>query len=249
VCDHGRHKGIYRISMIAINSRVAKSAMIDLNPQTLFHIAAGTVSLLGGAVAMVARKGGATHRLAGNAFAAGMLAMCASGVLLAILIDERFTILIGLFSAYLVATGWLAAHRPIGARDWRDFALATAAVCIALGYVAAGLAPSNDNFPAAAYYVVAGLVGFAAAMDARLFLTSRVSAGARLARHLWRMCMALTIASASTFLGQQDEFPEVLQVGFAWALPSLAVLAAMVFWLVRSQSRRPPKLGVQRPVN
>jgi uncharacterized membrane protein len=211
--------------------------MIDLNPQTLFHIAAGSAAILSGAVAMVARKGGPTHKRAGQVFTLSMLAMCASGVLLAVLIDERFTVLIGLFSIYLVCTSWLAAHRPAGVRDWRDGALMSAGLGIAGGYAFLGLNPPNDYFPAGAYFFMAALVTFAAAWDLRLVLGQTLGAGARLARHLWRMCTALAIASASVFIGQQDEFPAMFKWGWVWMAPTLATLAAMVFWLVKVQRR------------
>ena len=60
----------------------------------------------------------------------------------------------------------------------------------------------------------------------------------RLARHLWRMCFALFIAAASFFLGQADEFPEPLRIPALLALPVLAVLLAMLYWLWRVRIRR-----------
>jgi hypothetical protein len=57
------------------------------------------------------------------------------------------------------------------------------------------------------------------------------------------MCAALTIAAFSFFLGQQDEFPLALQ-GPQNALPPLAVLATMIFWLVKL--RRPSQRAAGR---
>jgi hypothetical protein len=60
-----------------------------------------------------------------------------------------------------------------------------------------------------------------------------IHGAARLRRHLWRMCVALFIASGSFFLGQADEFPRALRITPLLALPVLAVLATMIYWLRR----------------
>ena len=54
-----------------------------------------------------------------------------------------------------------------------------------------------------------------------------------MARHLWRLSAALTIASGSFFLGQQRVMP-VFMRGSPWLfVPVVAPLLLMVFWLVR----------------
>jgi hypothetical protein len=51
------------------------------------------------------------------------------------------------------------------------------------------------------------------------------------------MLTALAIAALSFFIGQADEIPAALR-GPHLSIPPLAVLALLVFWLVRV--RRPP---------
>ncbi|HEU0014094.1 MAG TPA: hypothetical protein VFQ45_10445, partial [Longimicrobium sp.] len=62
---------------------------------------------------------------------------------------------------------------------------------------------------------------------------------ARLARHLWRMCWAMWIATGSFFLGQADELPERLRVWPALIFLAVVPLLAMLYWLVRIRIRRP----------
>lgn len=64
-----------------------------------------------------------------------------------------------------------------------------------------------------------------------------ILAPARLARHLWRMCLALFIAAGSFFVGQADEIPQALR-GPHLMVPPLAALALMAFWLVRVRQAR-----------
>ncbi len=60
----------------------------------------------------------------------------------------------------------------------------------------------------------------------------------RLVRHPWRMSFALFIASMSFFLGQADEFPEALRIPALLAVPALAPLVIMLYWLWRVRIRR-----------
>jgi len=66
-----------------------------------------------------------------------------------------------------------------------------------------------------------------------MILRGGLSRSARIARHLWRMSAALTIASGSFFLGQQRIMPAFMQ-GSPWLfVPAIAPLLLMVFWLIR----------------
>ena len=60
---------------------------------------------------------------------------------------------------------------------------------------------------------------------------------ARLKRHLWRMSVALFIASASFFLGPVRRIPEPLRVPALRLIPFL-VLATMAYWLWRYRRTR-----------
>jgi hypothetical protein len=64
-----------------------------------------------------------------------------------------------------------------------------------------------------------------------------LSGSARVARHLWRLSAALTIASGSLFLGQQRNMPASIQ-GSPWLFaPVIAPLLLMVFSLIRIRLR------------
>jgi uncharacterized membrane protein len=210
-----------------------------MNSFTLFHVAAGSVGLLSGAVALSVRKGGSLHAKAGTAFFAAMLAMAGTGAAIAASISERGTAVIGLFTCYLVTTSWLTARRRDGVaggyeRAGLGVALACAAAMLAFGLIAS-TSPTGrfDSLPAAAHYPFAMLAALAAGLDLNFILRGRLARHQRIARHLWRMCAALAIAAFSFFLGQQDEFPAAWRGLAIWFVPPLAVLAAMVFWLVR----------------
>ena len=60
----------------------------------------------------------------------------------------------------------------------------------------------------------------------------------RLARHLWRMCFALFIAALSFFIGQAKVIPKPIRVSGLLAIPVLAVLVTMLYWMWRVRVRR-----------
>ena len=206
---------------------------------TLVHIAFGSAALLAGAGAMTFRKGGRLHAKAGTVFLAAMLIMALTGSVMATMRVERGTAVIGLLTAYLVVTSWWTArHRDGRAGRFELFslaaALALAGVMTAFGTMAMNSPTGRlDSLPAAAHYPFAVVMLIAAAGDLNFLLRRSLDGRQRLARHLWRMSVALFIAAASFFLGQQDEFSPALKGLPIWFVPPFATLIAMVFWLVR----------------
>src|SRR5258708_4082052 len=80
------------------------------------HIAGGSLAIISGAVALVARKGEPAHRVAGTVFFAAMLTACAIGAVVSpFLADgQRPNTVAAVLALYLIVTGWLAAKRPEG---------------------------------------------------------------------------------------------------------------------------------------
>ena len=212
----------------------------------VFHIVAGTVALLAGFAALFSPKGGRVHRRAGTAFALAMLAMSASGAAMAASNDgpgSRISVIAGLLSFQLVASGWWTV-RP-AARFARVVPrvlalLAAATTLLALTMVALAIANGgrHDGLPAPAYAIFGSLAARAALGVARLLAGRRLDGRQRLARHLWRMGTAMTIATMSFFLGQADEFPAWLRHGLVSAGPPLLVLGTVLGYFVRVRWRR-----------
>jgi uncharacterized membrane protein YfcA len=78
----------------------------------MLHVAAGTVALLAGIIAMSSRKGARVHRVTGTLFCASMLGMAVLADYLAVAIPEQIlNFFIGTFTIYLVATAWMTLRR------------------------------------------------------------------------------------------------------------------------------------------
>lgn len=203
------------------------------------HIIGGTVGMIAGTVAILARKGERLHRAAGNTFFVAMLAMAGVGATVSpFLPDGQWTnTTAGLFTLYLVASGWATVMRPEG----RIGAFEVAAVLVPLGIAVTGLAlfalnagtPRSANF--ATVYIFAVFAAIAALCDLGVILRRGISGRRRIARHLWRMCLALIIALGSFFVGQQDELPVAVQGSPLLFAPMLIAIALLLFWLIRAR--------------
>jgi hypothetical protein len=83
----------------------------------------------------------------------------------------------------------------------------------------------------------------------RVMLSGALTGASRLARHLWRMSFALFIAALSFFIGQAKVIPGPIRIPALLALPVLAVLVTMVYWLWRVRVGRAVRglVGVRAP--
>ena len=208
------------------------------------HIIAGLLSLVAGFVALYASKGAWLHRRSGQVFTGAMLFMAGSGALVALLLrPNRLNVIVGVLTCYLVATGLLAVRRRVADSRRMLFALMGVATVAGLAALALGLmAASNpsgriDQFPAGMILMFAFL-GLAAALgDARMLWRGSIEGAQRLTRHLWRMGLALSLATMSLFIGQARHLPDVLRSTGLNNVPVLLVLGTIVFWLVRVRWR------------
>lgn len=203
------------------------------------HICAGTLGVLSGFVAMFFRKGSRRHGLAGDVFVVSMLILSVSGVLLAIMKSQPGNILGGTFTFYLVVTAWMVARRGNqrpGIFDWAGFAVALTVGAFEVTYgLEAALSRTGlkYDYPPGPYFFLGSVALLAITGDFRMLLRGSISGTQRIARHLWRMCFAWFIASASIFLARQHIFPVFFRKTGVLFLLSFLPLMLMVFWLIR----------------
>jgi uncharacterized membrane protein len=217
---------------------------MSFSPLLVFHICAGTLGMLSGFAAVSFRKGSRWHRVTGNVFVISMLCLSASGVYLALMKHQPGNVLGGALTFYLVATAWVIARRrdaETSIFDWGALLvpLAVGAVTVTYGLEAAqsptGL---SHGYAVGPYLFLSSVALLAVAGDVRMLARGGVSGAQRIARHLWRMCFAWFIASASIFLARPHLFPTVLRKTGALYFLSILPLILMIFWLIRVLFRR-----------
>ena len=211
---------------------------MTISSALIVHISAGSLGILSGFGALAVTKGEPMHRALGTVFFIAMLIMSGMGAVLAVFVPQRATIVIGIFTFYLVATAWAAVKRPEGTIGRFEIAaflvvLGSAVTLVVLGLMAAASPTGRlDGFPPFLHYIFAGFATIAAVSDLRVISRGGISGGPRIARHLWRMCAALLLASFSFFMGQQKVMPLFMRGSPILFAPELIVLGAMIFWLL-----------------
>jgi hypothetical protein len=218
----------------------------------ILHIGGGAIGLASGTVAALAPKGGVLHRRAGTIFVVSMLVMSVLAIYLAVAEPDQLTnVFIGAFAIYLVATGWASVHRRAGAKGLFEKIALAVALCLCAPFVilsfqlAMGFAPlfkSAIPFKGPvliAIYSFTSILVLAAIDDTRVVLGGALSGVSRISRHLWRMCLGLTLAAGSGFTkGLARLLPGPYHVPTGFFLPQFIPLGLLVFWMIRVRSKR-----------
>jgi hypothetical protein len=213
----------------------------------VLHIGGGGIALLAGIVAVFARKGGRLHRRAGTVFFGAMLVMASFAAWLAVTVPGQIVnLIIAGFTTYLVTTAWMTVRRGPGAIGLPERIGLAVSLLICAPFVllslelALGLAPFiKSAVPLTgpiriAIWAFTLVIVCAAIADARVVLAGGVAGASRIARHLWRMCLGLTLASGSAFTNGFARFlPGPYHVPTIFFLPQFLPLILMVYWLFR----------------
>ncbi|HVR29209.1 MAG TPA: DUF2306 domain-containing protein, partial [Thermoanaerobaculia bacterium] len=217
---------------------------IAVQPTLVVHIAAGGLALVSGFVALSAAKGAGLHRNSGVVFVCAMVVMGLSGAVIAAVTGVPGSVTGGLLAAYLVVTALTTVRPPAAGSRGLGLGAMVVAFGVGLANVAMGLetlaggAFVRDGVPVPMFFIMGGVALFAGVGDLRILRSGSLRGARRIARHLWRMCFALFVASGSFFLGQADEIPEPLRIPALLAIPAFLPLLVMFYWLWRVRIRR-----------
>ena len=208
------------------------------------HIVAGAAGIVSGFVALYTVKGARRHRRSGMVFVYAMLTMTILGTVMAAVrgIAPQSNVPAGLLTAYLVITGLVTVRPPAGWSRRLDVVLLLVVMAVALadlafGFAALTSANTKAHWMAIPYSIFATVGLLASAGDVRMIRAGGLRSASRLARHLWLMSFALFIATFSLVV-RPNVFPKPLRIPGLLALPVLAVLVTMFYWLWRLRSGR-----------
>lgn len=218
------------------------------------HVIAGSAAMIAGFVALYGRKGANLHRQSGTIFVYSMLILCGSAVVLATIFKPNgANVLQAALTLYLLTTALFAVRRPVAGLPWIEASAMFLALVVGVGDVSFGFkalhSPTGTRYgyPPALYFTFGPLAFGAALSDVRMMLRG-LEGKRRIARHLWRMCFAMFIATGSFFFGQAKVIPKAIRVFPLLAIPALLPLVLMLYWLARIwfSQRRPAFLQGHR---
>jgi len=233
------------------------------HPMVLVHIFTGLLAVSAGAIALAVSKGGPLHRRAGTAFVWTMLVMAGLGAGLAVLRSLEATAVAlahkfqgdslgGFLSLYFVVTGLLTVRPSTGPTRGLE-ALATAGALVLVGVeflwgfeALASVSGLRGGYPPFPFFLFGTVALLGVAGDLQVARAGRREGVSRIARHLWRMGIAMFIATSSLFLGQSQVLPDGLRVMPLLFAPVVLVLASVLYWFIRVHYRGSSALGAAR---
>lgn len=209
----------------------------------LAHLATGLIGLGTGFVALSVAKGGLTHRRSGMVFVYVMIATAFLATGIATYEGKVNMMISAPFTAYLVFTA-MTAVRPLNpeprwlAPGLMVLALAWSVADVTMG-VRASARPNGmmEGVPAGMFFFLGTIALLAGVGDLRMIRAGGIQGSRRIARHLWRMCFGLFVASGSFFLGQAKFIPKPVRIPVLLNVAALAPLIALIYWMWRVRVR------------
>lgn len=208
-----------------------------------FHGLIGTGIIATGLAALLSRKGGRWHRMAGKLFA---VQFCLMGLVIAasVMAGTGLVSPLGLIYTaliiYLVLTAWATVRTPPATLTrWNHVAppVAIAIACIALlcGWLAqTGRLQLADDIPVEAFFAFAALAVLSASGDIAIVRLGGIAGTGRLIRHVWRMGLALYFSVSTLFTGPGSViFPDAIRGAWPLMIPEFSVVALTIAFIVR----------------
>lgn len=204
-----------------------------------FHILTGFIALASAGISVATVKGSLWHRRAGSIYVLAMLIVTLTTLALVAIRPNIFLLVIGIFSFYLVFTGWRSARvrdgrpRPVDHLAGAVMALTGLGM---LGFGASGLLTSSGSQPI--LLLIFGSIGLVMSLsDWRDWRAGPIDGKARIARHLTRM-LAGTIATLTAAVVVNATFLPTL---VAWLGPTAVITPLMFWWNARVLAPQPSR--------
>jgi uncharacterized membrane protein len=211
----------------------------------IIHIAGGTLSLISGLIAIIARKGDRLHRLGGKVFFGAMTLVFVTALVMAIMKELTFLLMVAFFSYHMLLRGYRALylkqqHRGLKIK-WPDMLINGTGVIFNSGLLIWGVSHvvAKGNY----IHIVAiffGLLGiWMAGSDVKRFIIPPKDKKQWLYTHIAGMSGAY-IAAVTAFMVVNVHFLPGLVVWTAPAGIGLALISLTIRRYKQKKDREPP---------
>lgn len=208
------------------------------------HFAAGLVSIVAGIIALAVAKGGRLHKQSGLVFTWAMVVLGLTAAGIGTYENRPGQVFAGLIAAYLVFSAMTTVKPLPGIAQRFNVALMVLAFAYAVAMLYGGVTEWLDpavkvvGRPRVVPPLVGGTVILLAAIgDLRAIRAGGLRGSRRLARHLWRMCFGLFVATGSFFLGQMKFIPEPVRIVPLLLVLAFAPILFLFYWMWRVRIR------------
>lgn len=205
----------------------------DNHPLIIFHAITGGIALLVGLVSLTVKKGSTLHKRAGIVFVYSMLLSAVSAIVVSTLPDHKssFLLAIGLFSTYLIISGWRSLQfKKRGAKMW-DWITSLSMALVGIGMIVVPIVETNDIDIILAVFGAIGLL--LASRDITMYGKYKKLRKSWMALHLSKIVGAY-IAAVTAFLVVNGLLPGL----WAWFTPTVIGSIYITYWNVKLSPRR-----------
>ena len=208
------------------------------------HFAAGLVAIVTGTIALAVAKGGRLHKQSGLVFTWAMVGLGLTAAGIGTYENRPGQVFGGLLAAYLVFSAMTTVKPLPGIGQRFNVALMVLAFAYGVASLYGGVHEWLDptvqviGRPRVVPPMVVGTVMLLAAIgDLRAIRSGGLRGSRRLARHLWRMCFGLFVATGSFFLGQMKFIPEPVRIVPLLLVLAFAPILFLFYWMWRVRVR------------
>lgn len=203
------------------------------------HILAGSVAVVGMLCALSTRKGGQWHKTGGRAYVFGMAASLVMATVVSIATANIFLLLIAVFSAYLVYTGWRLGKVKDGVKSVLDLRFSLSMLVVSVVMIAYGIFMLRQGESLGVALIVFGFLGGAPALSDYKSPGTWPKGKHRILLHLNRMGGACIATVTAVFVVNIQTNPAFI----AWLLPTLIGTPLIIYWSRRTINGK----GVKTP--
>lgn len=208
------------------------------------HFAAGLTAIVAGTLALAVAKGSRLHKQSGIVFTWAMVGLGLTAAGIGWYEGSPSQVIAGLLATYLVVTATTTVKPLPGIGTRAHVAMMVVAFGFAVVNLYAGASEWLDptieviGRPRVVPPLVIGTVMLLAAVgDVRALRAGGLRGSSRLARHLWRMCFSLFIATGSFFVGQMKFVPAPVRIVPLLLVLGFAPLLFLFYWMWRVRVR------------
>jgi uncharacterized membrane protein len=208
---------------------------ILFNTFLTLHIIGGSVGLFTGTINLVRKKGDKNHKLIGKIFTYSMLTAGFSSFALSILHPNYFLFMIGVFTIYLVGTGYRYIYLKMLGSEQRptilDWTITIGMLMAGLLFIGIGIRHLLAQNNMGIVFIVFGVLGLRSVKtDFDNYKGKLKAKNYWLLAHLQRMTGGY-IAAITAFLVVNAKYsPVVLPSVLVWLLPTVILTPLIIAW-------------------
>ena len=201
----------------------------------ILHIASGGTGLITGTINLMRRKGDKLHNRLGLVFTYAMISAGSSAIVLSLMHPNYFLFIVGVFTLYMVSTGYRYIRLRLEGIDndpkALDWVLTGSMAIAGIGFLFFGAWQLYKGVNFGIVMLVFGLIGMLfVRQDLKYYRGKSEVRNYWLLAHLQRMTGGYIAALTAFLVVNANNFPPIMPGLVYWLLPTAILTPMIIFW-------------------